>query len=61
MDGDRFTCAEGCKQIQLDGHHFADCVSPEAAKVATICLNRAGLADYKWPPAERKLALEFFA
>lgn len=39
-EGDRIT--QHSKQIKLDGRHFANAVSEDAAKVITICINRSG-------------------
>jgi len=48
------------KQLQLDGHHLADCRDDEAAAVIAICLN-AGRLDSRLPQEARCRVQEFFA
>lgn len=40
---------EGCKQVTLDGEHFADAASPEDAQIIADCINYAGLPADEWP------------
>lgn len=47
MDEARIT-AEG-KEILLDGKHFADAVSPEAAIAIANAMTYAGLSHEAWP------------
>lgn len=50
-DEPRMTCTG--KQVKLDGHHFADAVSNEAAQVIVDCLEYAGSNDLPLECEER--------
>ena len=47
------------KELQLDGHHLADCISDEAAEAIAICLNNAGL--WPWEVKDALKVESFFA
>lgn len=48
------------KEVCLDGEHFADAVSPEAAAVICDCINFAGLPADRWPTDANERVIRFF-
>lgn len=56
-DTDRITVCG--KQIKLDGKHFADAASEEAAKAIAICVNSAD--GFYITKDEQKFLMNFFA
>jgi hypothetical protein len=41
---DEYTASAGCKQVRLNGEHYADAVDPEAAQAIAYAMNSVYLA-----------------